>query len=133
MEFPDRIVEIQIHREAARRYQSAGDFASARSSYNKWVESVKQQNFRNGGQLDRELDEAKKEFSEFVKTDPLYRQIIAVAVAKIRETPGIFQTDLYKALTAFDKSDITYVLYFAADHGTICRTKKDRTYSLSLP
>jgi hypothetical protein len=133
MQFPDRTAEIQIHREAARRYWAAGDFASARSSYNKWVESVKQQNINKSGQLESDLNEAKKEFSEFVNADPLYHQISAIAITKIRETPGILQTDLYKALSSFDKADITYVLYFADDHGSIVRTKKGRTYSLSLP
>lgn len=133
MQFPDRTAEIQIHREAARRSRSEGDYARARSSYNKWVEAVKQQNINKGGLLGRELDEAKKEFSAFVKTDPLYKQNRDVVVAKIREVPGLLQTDLYKVLAAFDKSDVTYVMYFAADHGIIVRTKKGRTYSLSLP
>lgn len=133
MEFPHRTAYIQIHKEAARRHRQNGEFALARSSYFGWVESVRQQNINEGGRLEQELKEAKSEYSEFVKTDPLYQQIRDAAVAKIREEPGILQTALYKALVAFDKSDITYAMYFADDHGVIARTKKGRTYSLSIP
>ena len=133
MEFPDRTAEIEIHREAARKCCAEGDFARARSSYFKWVESVRQQNVNTGDQLQRELDEAKREYSEFVKTEPLYQQIRDAAIAKIQEQPGILQTDLYKAMPEFDRSDIMYAMYFADDHGAIVRTKKGRTYSLSLP
>lgn len=133
MEFPDRTAYIQIHREAARRHRQNGDYALARSSYFSWVESVRQQNINTGGQLEQELKEVKSEYSEFVKTNPLYQQIRDAAVAKIREEQGILQTALYKALPAFDKSAITYAMYFAHEHGVIVRTKKGRTYSLSVP
>lgn len=133
MEFPDRTAYIQMHREAARRHRQNGDYALARSSYFSWVESVKQQNINTGRQLEQELKEVKSEYSEFVKTDPLYQQIRDAAVAKIREEQGILQTALYKALPAFDKSAITYAMYFAHEHGVIVRTKKGRTYSLSVP
>lgn len=131
MQFPDRTAEIEIHRNAARRFRSVNDYSNARLSYNKWVESVKQQNINTAGRLERDLEEAKREFSEFVKTDPLYLQICSQATAIIRESPGILQTDLYKSIP-LDKSDISYALYFAEDHGTIIRTKKGRTYSLAL-
>lgn len=133
MEFPDRTAYIEIHREAARRHRQNGDYALARSSYFSWVESVRQQNINTGGQLEQELKEVKSEYSEFVKTDPLYQQIRDAAVAKIREEQGILQTALYKALPTFDKSAITYAMYFAHEHGVIVRTKKGRTYSLSVP
>lgn len=133
MQFPDRTAEIQLHREAARQRLARGDHAGARSSYFKWVESVRQQNVNTGGQLERELEEAKQEYSDFAKTDPLYKQIRDAAVEKIREQPGILQTELYKVLPQFDKTDITYAMYFADEQRTIIRTKKGRTYCLSLP
>jgi hypothetical protein len=43
------------------------------------------------------------------------------------------QTDLYSVLDGFNKEDIAYAMYFAAEHGAVIRTKKGRTYSLSLP
>jgi hypothetical protein len=83
--------------------------------------------------LEHELEEARREYSEFVKTDPLYLRIRDAATERIRQNPGIVQTDLYKALSEFDKADIQYAIYFAQDHGAIVRAKKGRTYSLTLP
>jgi hypothetical protein len=96
------------------------------------VESVRQQNVNRNGKLERELGEARTEYSDFVKTDPLYKRVRDAALVKISQQPGILQTELYKALPEFDKSDISYAMYFAEDHGVVKRTKKGRTYSLSL-
>ena len=133
MQFPDRTREIKIHREAARQLRARGDHSGARLSYFKWVESVRQQNVNSEGKLERDLEEAKREYSEFVKTDPLYQQIRDAAIQKIGEKLGILQTDLYTTLPQFDKTDIQYAIYFMDEHGAIVRTKKGRTYSLSLP
>ena len=133
MQFPDRTAAIEIHREAARQRRARGDYSGARAAYFSWVESVRQQNVNSKGTLDRELEEAKREYSEFVKGDPLYQQIRDAAMQRIGEKPGILQTDLYKALPQFDKADIQYAIYFAEDHHAIVRVKKGRTYVLSLP
>ena len=92
-----------------------------------------QQNINMGGRLEHELEEAKKEYSDFVKTDPLYHKIRETAIAKIREEPGILQTELYKVISNCARADIQYVMWFADDHGAIIRTKKGSTYSLSMP
>ena len=131
--FPDRSVDIRFHRDTARKARGQGNHPLARASYMKWVESVRQQNENTGGQLQRELEEAKGEYSEFVKSDPLYLRIREATLAKVREQPGILQTELYKAFSQFDRADIAYTIYFAADHGILTRTKKGRTYSLALP
>ncbi len=131
--FPDRTGLIQVHKEDAQRHRRAGNHREARPAYMRWVESLRQQNVNTGGQLERELEEAKREYSEFVKTDPLYHRVRDAAAAKIREQPGILQTELYKALPEFAKGDISYAMWFAADHGAVVRTKKGRTYSLTLP
>jgi len=133
MQFPDRSEEIRIHREVARQQRAQGNYAGARLSYSKWVESLRQQNINTNGQLDGELENARQEQSDFAKADPLFQAIQDAAVLKIREQPGILQTELYSALSAFEKEAVQYAMYFAADHGTIVRTKKGRTYSLSLP
>ncbi|MDO8141828.1 MAG: hypothetical protein Q6358_10055 [Candidatus Brocadiales bacterium] len=133
MQFPDRTREIEIHRAAARQLRERGDYAGARSSYFKWVESVRQQNINSGGSLEQDLREAKQEYSEFVKTDPLYMQIRDAITKKTGEKPGILQTELYTTLPQFEKTDIQYALYFMDDHRAIVRIKKGRTYSLSLP
>lgn len=132
MRFPDRTAEIEIHKQAARELRARGDHSGARSSYFKWVESVRQQNVNMGGRLEPELEEAKREYSEFVKTDPLYQQIRGAALERITEKPGILQTELYTKLAEFDKADVQYAAYFMEDHGVIVRTRKGRTYSLSL-
>ena|SRR5258708_22438616 len=133
MQFPDRSLEIKRNCEAARQYRAHGDHAAARPFYAAWVESVRQQNINTGGQRERELKEATQEYSDFVKTDPLYHQIRDAALARIGEQPGILQTELYKVLANFDRGDIQYVMFFADDHGAVSRTKKGSTYSLSLP
>ena len=130
--FPDRSVEIQFHREAARKFRGQGDYAQARASYMKWVESVRQQNIRKGGGLESDLAEAKSEYSDFVKSDPLYLKIREAALEKIQEEPAILQTELYKALHQFDRGDISYAMYFAEDHRFVTRVKKGRTYSLNV-
>jgi hypothetical protein len=78
------------------------------------------------------LDAVKREYSDFVKTDPLYHEIKDAAVQAIRERPAMLQTEMYTTLSRFPKEDVQYALYFAADHGIIIRTKKGRTYALSL-
>ena len=133
MQFPDRTADARYHREAARQYRAQGDYPMARLSYFKWVESLRQQNINMDGQLEHELAEARREYTDFVKTDPLYNQIKDAATAKIGEQPGILQTELYKLLSNFEKADIQYAMYFADDHGAVVRTKKGNTYSLSLP
>lgn len=133
MQFPDRTAEIQLHREAARQYRAQGDHDGARLSYSKWVESLRQQNINTGGQLEHELQDASREQSDFAITDPLYQAIRDAAIARIRQQPGILQTELYKLLPDFEKGAIQYAMFFAGEHGTIVRAKKGRTYSLSLP
>lgn len=133
MQFPDRTREIEFHKTAARQQRERGDHSGARSSYFKWVESVRQQNINSQGKLERDLEEAKREYRDFVKTDPLYLQIRDAAVQTIGARPGILQTELYTALPQFGKADIQYAVYFMDEHYAIVRAKKGRTYSLSLP
>ena len=132
MQFPDRTTDIEFHREAARRLRAEGDHSGARVSYLKWVESLRQQNVNVGGVFESDLEKAKREYSEFVKTDPVYLQIRVAALEKIEETPGILQTQLYTKLPEFPRAALQCALYFMGDHGVIIRTKKGRTYSLSL-
>lgn len=133
MKFPDRSQEIEINRESARQLRAQGDHSGARRSYFGWVESVRQQNVNLEGKLERDLEEASREYSDFVKTDPLYLKIRDAAIQVIRKNPGVLQTELYSSLPQFDKEDIQYAAFFMDDHGAIIRTKKGRTYSLSLP
>lgn len=131
MNFPDRINEMAGHRAQARKYRQEGNSSMARSSYLKWVESVRQQSITTGA-FKEELEAAKKEYREFVETDPAYLEICAVVLPKIKEQPGILQTDVYKLFPQFDRASMSYVLYFAADLGKVTRTKKGNTYALAV-
>ena len=130
--FPDRTFEIIFHRENARTQFFNKDFNSARLSYFKWIESVKQQNINTSGQLDEEFKLAEEEYSEFVKSDPLYLKICESVLPIIKEIPGILQTELYKAFPDINKNDISYSLYFATKHGILTRTKNGRTYEVLI-
>lgn len=130
--FPDRTFEIKLHRENAFKKLKEGNFDHARKSFFAWVESVRQQNINTGGKLELELEEAKRAYSEFAKNDPLFIKICNIVFPIIKQQPQIFQTEIYKILKDFDRNDISYTLYFAAEHGKIRRTKKGRTYSIEL-
>jgi hypothetical protein len=132
MQIPDRSDSIAFYTDLVRGSSAQGDISSARGAYAALVESWKQQNINSGGALENELDAVKREYSDFVKTDPLYQEIKDAAVQAIRERPGMLQTEMYTTLSRFPKEDVQYALYFAADHGIIIRTKKGRTYALSL-
>jgi hypothetical protein len=132
MQFPDRSDSVAFYTDLVRRSHAQGDVSTARSAYAALAESWKQQNINSGGTLQSELDAVKREYSDFVKTDPLYHEIRDAAIQVIRQRPGILQTEIYTMLSAFPKEDVQYALYFAADHGVIIRTKKGRTYALSL-
>jgi len=86
----------------------------------------------HNGAFDAQLEATKREYSEFVKSDPEYHILRQAIVLAIQRQPGILQTELYAALAKVQKEALQYALYFAADHGFIVRTKKGRTYSLTL-
>lgn len=132
MKFPDRTKEIQIHSKMAREAEAKGEFDVARRSYFSWVESVRQQNVNTNGGLEEELDNAKKAYADFVARDPLYLKICGKVIPYVRENPGVIQTELYKEFDGYSQDDIRYALYFAAEHGSIKRIKKGRSYSLDV-
>ena len=133
MPFPDRTDSIAFNREVILRSRARGDIAVTRGAYASLVESWKQQNANSGGALQREVDAVKREYSDWVRSDPLYLQIREAAIEVIRHRRGLMQTELYGLLAQFQKTDVQYALYFAAEHGFIIRTKKGRSYVLSLP
>lgn len=128
--FPDRTREIKVHRETAYSFLKQGEFDRARQSFFSYVESVRQQSINTGGDLEKELAHAQKEYSEFARQDPFYIRTCETILPKIAEQPGVLQTDLYKLFPDIEKEGLRYVLYFAADHGRIKREKKGRSYAL---
>ncbi|MBI2354247.1 MAG: hypothetical protein HYV06_04310 [Deltaproteobacteria bacterium] len=125
-----RVGDGLLHLDWARQAACAGDADRARMEYMKSAESWKQANETEGGKWARELDLANKEYADFVQTDQVYRNGIAVLLPIIKATPGILQTDLYKACPGIERETISYILYFAASSEVIRRTKKGRTYEL---
>jgi hypothetical protein len=130
--FPDRYAEIAYHKERALDLASNNNYLEARVAFLKWVESVKQQNINEGGKLEDELNAAKKTYSDFVKNDPIFIEILSAIFPVLKENPGILQTEIYKLFPKIEKNDLSYTLYFASDHGKIIRKKTGRTYSLYL-
>ncbi len=91
----DRSREIAFHADYVRRARAAGNIAAARGAYAALVESWKQHNALHGGTLQAQLDAVKREYSEFVKTDPTYQLLRQALVQAIQRQPGILQTEMY--------------------------------------
>lgn len=125
-----RVSDGLLHLDWARQAARAGDTDRARVEYMKAAESWRQANETEGGKWSRELELANKEYSDFVQADPAYKNGLDVLLPIIKATPGILQTDLYKACPGVERETISYILYFAALSGVIKRTKKGRTYEL---
>lgn len=132
MNFPDRSSDIIFHRTEARKARQAGNYSQARSSYMRWVESLRQQSL-SARALQPELEAAKLEYSDFAKTDPAYLTVCETVLPRIKSAPSILQKDLYTIFPQLAREDISYALYFAADHGKLIRTKKGNSYALSIP
>lgn len=130
--FSDMTPDVVFHEQEARKAFDAGDFNAARQSFMKLVETIRQQNIDNHGQFEAELAAAKKAYSEFVAEDPLYQENLPPVLSQIKAAPGILQADLYKKLPEVPKHTLSYVIFFAADHGKIKRAKSGGTYALRL-
>ena len=126
---PREAVEWQ---KQARGALANGDYETARTCYMKCVESWKQGNKLNGGIYLTQWEEATREYELFVEKDPTFTRLFGEVKPVIEASPGVLQTELYKMLPGIDRSDISYVLYFAAKQGKILRKKKGRTYEVSL-
>ena len=124
--------EIEQHRRNIDRFLREEDCDMARVSYFHWVEALRQENARRRGALRSELESAKAEFSNFARTDPLYLEWIQKIFPIVECNPGILQTELYRRFPPHEKENISYTLYFAADHEKVKRFRKGRTYSLFL-
>lgn len=129
-----------MHLNWAKEAERNEDFLRARVEYTKCVESWKQAN--QSGEYETELQNATREYEEFVTRDPIFSKIISVLVPFIECNPGILQSDiskqfptmnwseLYQYTREISREDISYALYFAAKQGKILRTKKGRSYEL---
>jgi hypothetical protein len=123
---------VKVHRDFIDKARRERDLDFCRMSYRKWVEAIRQRNAQTGGALAAELEAAQREFSDFVRNDPLYQVVLERLVPIVQAKPGILQTDLYRDFTDAPRDVVSYVLYFAADHGVIVREKRGRTYAITL-
>ena len=124
--------DIDFYKENAYAFLKEQNYDTARLWFFKWVEYVRQENIKAGGKLEKELEEAKRAYSEFAEIDPAYVRLCGIILPIIKENPGVLQTELYKMFPQIGKQALSYTLYFAAEHGKIERIKKGRTYALSI-
>ncbi len=125
-----------FHLKLANRYSKKDDYFGARAEYMKAVDCFKQ------AEATKELEQATKEYEEFVKSDPIFRELVNVLLIGIKREPGILQSqitskfesgewsDIYKKGRPILKDDIYYALYFADKFGIVKRIKKGRSYEL---
>jgi len=125
-----------LHIEMARRLRKNNDYLGTRMEYIKAVESFKQANSQV------ELEKTSSEYEEFVRNDPIFKGLISVLIAGIKENPVILQSeisnkavemnwsDIYQYNRPLAKEDIYYALFFGDKFGLIRRIKKGRTYEL---
>ena len=122
--------EAREHLAEAREALARADFNVARVLYLKSVESWRQANELTRGAYQVAWEETTKEYEHFVLVDPLYQRVIEAVEPVILNNPGILQTELYTRFPQIPRSDISYVLYFAAKQERIIRKKKGRTYEI---
>lgn len=120
----------------AQTASDSKDYLRSRLSFMKSVESFKQIN------AVVELEKVTEMYKKFVMTDPVFKDLAAVLVGKIKKNPGILQSDITSQMEPGDwgslydcdrpvaKEDVYYALYFADEFGIIVRKKKGRTYEL---
>lgn len=69
----------------------------------------------------------------FTRDDPLYADVMRVALPVIEANPGIVQSALSKQFPQFDAEQFRYAMYYGEAIGDVLRNKKGSSYSLSLP
>src|SRR5947208_2371488 len=108
MQFPDRTDSIDFYTDLVRRARASGDIAGTRNAYTALVESWKQQNANSDGAFQTELDAIRREYSDFVKTDPDYQMIRDGILKVLKQRPGIVQTELYEIFAEVPKEALQY-------------------------
>jgi hypothetical protein len=132
--------EALAHLKRAQDAELSNDYLGARVCYMSCVELLKRDKTAVA-----QLEIAQKEYEDFVRRDPVFKRLIEIFLAGIRENPGILQSDITKKAEDMDwgelrtcnrpiaKDDIRYALYFADKFGLVFRKKEGRSYRLYLP
>lgn len=69
----------------------------------------------------------------FTRDDPLYADVMRVALPVIAAKPGIVQSTLSKQFPQFDAEQFRYAMYYSEIIGDVVRVKKGRSYALTIP
>lgn len=128
----DDHVELEIHwtrqLEEIKRAWGAGDFEFART----WLQKLAYR--LTAEQAPEEIHRQFKALMvAFTRDDPLYADVMRVALPTIAASPGIVQSDLAKQYPQFDAEQFRYAMYYGAEIGDVVRDKKGRSYALRLP
>ena len=121
-----------MYMERAEDLWKMEEWEEARTSFFRGVEAWKQAAAQDPA-LESKWRAAQERFKEYMRDDELYKTLLPECKRIIAETPGIRQTELYKAFDDFSDDDVRQVVYFAEKFGEIIRKKEGRTYTLILP
>jgi hypothetical protein len=69
----------------------------------------------------------------FTRSDPMYADVMKVALPAISANREIVQSALFKLFPQFDTEQFRYAMYYGEVIGDVVRSKKGSSYSLSLP
>lgn len=126
-----RLEEGYYHLENAQKYHAQKNYPDARQAFLKADESFKQAN------ASIERNNVQKLFCNCVKEDPSFDKTLKYLSKIIADNPKIMQSELIKMVEvpphSIAKDDASSTLYFADKFGLVIRTKKGRSYELTLP
>jgi hypothetical protein len=69
----------------------------------------------------------------FTRADPMYADVMLVALPVISANPGLVQSVLSKQFPQFDADQFRYAMYYGEVIGDVIRNKKGSSYTLYLP
>ena len=132
--------DMSFHLKNAHDAELRNDYLTARVEYMACVDSLKRDK-----KAIPQLEFVKKEYSEFVRRDPIFNKMLPFFLDGVRQNQGILQSDItakaedmnWGELRNYNrpisKDDIRYVFYFAEEFGLLIRKKEGRSYRLYLP
>jgi len=124
--YPERnqpkVVDVTKHLNIAMGAVEAGDLDKARIEFTRCAKDWKEVVGLGDNRFPNELEQARKEFTDFVQSDPIYIEGVKTLLAVIKTNPGILQHELYNSCPGIDRKTVIYILNFAIIWGLIDRT-----------
>ncbi len=105
-----------------------GDYEFARDWLQKLAYRLKSENAPKAVH-----DRFKALMADFTRDDPLYAEVMRVALPVISANPGIVQSQLAKQFPQFEAEQFRYAMYYGEVIGDVAREKKGRSYALTPP